>query len=181
MALIDLQIPIAEEAIRGLHVGDQVRLYGVMVTGRETAHKYIVDNFIRPLGARSGDRPQQGGDRPQQGGDRPQQGEDRPQQGEDRLQQGGDRARRGYEAIPESERALYSELRRLWQGGVLYHCGPVVSRDADGRWHFVSAGPTTSIREEPYEADVIAHFGLRGVIGKGGMGPKTLADRKSVV
>jgi fumarate hydratase class I len=58
---------------------------------------------------------------------------------------------------------------------VLYHCGPVVSRDADGRWHFVSAGPTTSIREEPYEADVIAHFGLRGVIGKGGMGPKTLA------
>ena len=57
----------------------------------------------------------------------------------------------------------------------MYHCGPVVSQDAAGRWHFVSAGPTTSIREEPYEADVIAHFGLRAVIGKGGMGPKTLA------
>ena len=57
----------------------------------------------------------------------------------------------------------------------MYHCGPVVSRDDAGRWHFVSAGPTTSIREEPYEADVIAYFGLRAVIGKGGMGPKTLA------
>ncbi len=57
----------------------------------------------------------------------------------------------------------------------MYHCGPVVSRDDAGRWHFVSAGPTTSIREEPYEADVIRYFGLRAVIGKGGMGPKTLA------
>jgi fumarate hydratase class I len=47
--------------------------------------------------------------------------------------------------------------------------------DEGGRWRFVAAGPTTSIREEPYEADVIAHFGVRGVIGKGGMGPKTLA------
>jgi fumarate hydratase subunit beta len=70
---------------------------------------------------------------------------------------------------------VYDRLRELWQGGVMYHCGPVVSRDAEGRWHFVSAGPTTSTREEPYEADVIAHFGLRAVIGKGGMGPKTLA------
>ena len=58
---------------------------------------------------------------------------------------------------------------------MIYHCGPVVSQDATGRWRFVAAGPTTSIREEPYEADVIAHFGVRAVIGKGGMGPKTLA------
>lgn len=43
------------------------------------------------------------------------------------------------------------------------------------RYHFVAAGPTTSIREEPYEYDVIRHFNLRGVIGKGGMGSKTLA------
>ena len=42
---------------------------------------------------------------------------------------------------------------------MIYHCGPVVSQDESGRWHFVAAGPTTSIREEPYEADVIAHFG----------------------
>ena len=58
---------------------------------------------------------------------------------------------------------------------MIYHCGPVVSQDESGRWRFVAAGPTTSIREEPYEADVIAHFGVRAVIGKGGMGPKTLA------
>ena len=78
-------------------------------------------------------------------------------------------------SIPGSERALHEELRTLWREGVAYHCGPVVSRADDGSWRFVSAGPTTSSREEPYEADVIAHFGLRGIIGKGGMGPRTLA------
>jgi fumarate hydratase class I len=49
-----------------------------------------------------------------------------------------------------------------------------VRQDEEGRWHFVAAGPTTSIREEVYEPEVITHFGLRGVIGKGGMGPGTL-------
>jgi len=127
MAVVDLQIPISAEAVRALHVGDQVRLFGVMVTARDAAHKYMEDNFFH------------------------------------------------VSAIPESERAVHDELKRLWREGVLYHCGPVVSRAADGRWRFVSAGPTTSIREEPYEAGVIAYFGLRGIIGKGGMGPKTLA------
>jgi len=65
-------------------------------------------------------------------------------------------------------------LDDLLRGGVIYHCGPVVRKNAAGRWEFAAAGPTTSIREEPYEADVIAHFGLRGVLGKGGMGPRTL-------
>ncbi len=103
-----------------------------MVTGRDAAHKYLTENFIRPG------------------------------------------------AVPEGERSLYRELRRLLHGGVIYHCGPVVRRlpppspTGEGGWEFVAAGPTTSIREEPYEADVIAHFGLRGVIGKGGMGPQTL-------
>jgi fumarate hydratase class I len=60
-------------------------------------------------------------------------------------------------------------------GGILYHCGPVMLKDDDGVWHVKAAGPTTSIREEPYQADVIKKFGVRGVIGKGGMGPKTLA------
>jgi len=69
---------------------------------------------------------------------------------------------------------LYARLKELLAGGVIYHCGPVVSQDDQGRWHFVAAGPTTSIREEPYEAEVIEHFGMRAVIGKGGMGPKTL-------
>jgi fumarate hydratase class I len=58
--------------------------------------------------------------------------------------------------------------------GILYHCGPVVVRDEKNQWKCVAAGPTTSIREEPYQADIIRHFGLRGVIGKGGMAEKTL-------
>ncbi|HEC35010.1 MAG TPA: fumarate hydrolyase, partial [Anaerolineae bacterium] len=126
MATYDLGIPISEEAIRALRVGDTVRLSGVMVTGRDAAHKYMIENFVRA------------------------------------------------EAVPDSERPLYEELRRLLKGSVIYHCGPVVRQREDGRWEFVAAGPTTSIREEPYEADIIAHFGLRGVMGKGGMGANTL-------
>ena len=62
--------------------------------------------------------------------------------------------------------------------GVLYHCGPVVIKDEQGQWKCVAAGPTTSIREEPYQWQVIRDLGLRGVIGKGGMGDKTLAACK---
>jgi fumarate hydratase subunit beta len=130
MAVVDLQIPISAEAVRALHVGDQVRLHGVMVTARDAAHKYMEDNFLHAS------------------------------------------------AIPGSEQGVHDDLKRLWREGVLYHCGPVVSRAAEGRWQFVSAGPTTSIREEPYEAGAIAYFGLRAIIGKGGMGPKTLAACK---
>ena len=61
------------------------------------------------------------------------------------------------------------------RGGILYHCGPVVIKDEAGRWKVVAAGPTTSAREEPYQAHVIEQLGLRGVIGKGGMGERTLA------
>jgi fumarate hydratase subunit beta len=126
MATYDLTIPISEEEIRALHVGDTVRLSGVMVTGRDAAHKYMIETFIRADG------------------------------------------------VPDSERSLYEELQRLLNGGVIYHCGPVVRQREDGDWEFVAAGPTTSIREEVYQPEVIAHFGLRGVIGKGGMGPGTL-------
>jgi len=62
--------------------------------------------------------------------------------------------------------------------GILYHCGPVVMKQDDGSWKATAAGPTTSIREEPYQWQVIRDFGLRGVIGKGGMGDKTLAACK---
>ncbi len=126
MATFHLSIPIAEDEIRALHVGDTVYLSGVMTTGRDAAHKYLIDNFIRTT------------------------------------------------ATPDSELGLYKELQSVLGEGVIYHCGPVVRQDESGRWEFVAAGPTTSIREEPYEADVIAHFGLRGVIGKGGMGEQTL-------
>jgi fumarate hydratase class I len=60
------------------------------------------------------------------------------------------------------------------RGSVLYHCGPVVKKEED-RWTVTAAGPTTSIREEPYQADVIKRYGVRAVVGKGGMGAKTLA------
>lgn len=59
--------------------------------------------------------------------------------------------------------------------GILYHCGPVVLKDEQGRWKVTAAGPTTSTREEPYQGDIIRNFGVRGVIGKGGMGARTLA------
>jgi fumarate hydratase class I len=61
------------------------------------------------------------------------------------------------------------------RGGIIYHCGPVMLKNEAGEYRVVAAGPTTSIREEPYQADVIEKLGLRAVIGKGGMGPKTLA------
>ena len=60
------------------------------------------------------------------------------------------------------------------EGGIIYHCGPVVVKDEAGDGQVTAAGPTTSIREEPYQADIMKQFGVRGVIGKGGMGPKTL-------
>jgi fumarate hydratase class I len=63
------------------------------------------------------------------------------------------------------------------RGAILYHCGPVMLKEGD-KWRTNAAGPTTSIREEPYEADVIQRFGLRAVMGKGGMGKKTLAALK---
>jgi fumarate hydratase class I len=135
MANYDLNIPISEQEIRALHVGDTVRLHGVMTTGRDAAHKYLIETFIHPLAA----------------GDSPDLAE-----------------------VPESERPLYRTLQSILHEGVIYHCGPVVRQRDDEQWEFVAAGPTTSIREEPYQADVIAHFGMRGVIGKGGMGPGTL-------
>lgn len=59
-------------------------------------------------------------------------------------------------------------------GAVLYHCGPVVMKDG-ADWRVTAAGPTTSIREEPYQAEILQRYGVRAVIGKGGMGARTLA------
>jgi fumarate hydratase subunit beta len=120
-----LTVPIPDEDIRALHVGDTVFLNGIIVLGRDAAHKFMIENFIR-------------------------------------------------NPVPPEEEVLHAELKRLLGRGVIYHCGPVVSKDEDGKWTFVAAGPTTSIREEVYQPEVIAHFNLKGVIGKGGMGPNTL-------
>jgi fumarate hydratase class I len=59
------------------------------------------------------------------------------------------------------------------QGSVLYHCGPVVMKN-NGHYKITAAGPTTSIREEPYQGDIIRRYGVRAIIGKGGMGRRTL-------
>jgi len=108
-----LTLPLAEEKVRSLRVGDEVQISGVLFTGRDVVHKYL-----------------------HEGGKLP----------------------------PEVN------LR----DGIIYHCGPVVVKDEQGRWKVVAAGPTTSIREEPYQGHIIRDFGLRGVIGKGGMGDRTL-------
>ena len=62
-------------------------------------------------------------------------------------------------------------------GSVLYHCGPVVVKEGE-TWRVTAAGPTTSIREEPYQGEIIKRYGVRAVMGKGGMGAKTLAALK---
>jgi fumarate hydratase class I len=121
-----ITLPVSAEEISKLKVGDLVSIDGVMVTARDAAHKYLIENYV---------------------------------EGE----------------VPESEKELAEKLYPLLEGGIIYHCGPVVEQDESGKWHFVAAGPTTSTREEPYQGPVIEHFKVRGVMGKGGMGPKTLA------
>ena len=60
------------------------------------------------------------------------------------------------------------ELEEI-RNGVIYHCGPVMLKEG-GEYRVIAAGPTTSIREEPYQADIIKRYGIKAVIGKGGMG-----------
>ncbi|MFC4779386.1 fumarate hydratase [Paenibacillus sp. GCM10023252] len=105
-----LNMPLSEEDVRSLRVGDIVILNGEMHTGRDALHSYLM-NHDSPVDL---------------------------------------------------------------NGAVIYHCGPVMMKDEEG-WHVKAAGPTTSIREEPYQGDIIKKFGIRAVIGKGGMGAKTLA------
>jgi fumarate hydratase class I len=128
-----ITIPIDDETIRSLQVGEPAALTGIMVTGRDVVHKWLIETFIRKT---------------------------RPPQGEDMQ--------------------VYEALKPLLTGGVIYHCGPVVSGLDSKQYRFVAAGPTTSIREEPYQAEVMKHFNLKGVIGKGGMGAKTLKGCQEV-
>jgi fumarate hydratase class I len=111
MKQVKLTLPITEEQVRALHVGDMVLLSGVLFTGRDAVHKHLFEGRSIPVDIR---------------------------------------------------------------GSAIYHCGPVVVKQDDGEWSVRAAGPTTSTREEPYQAKVIENYGLRAVIGKGGMGAKTL-------
>ena len=129
--MIELKIPITESQILSLHAGDAVAISGIATTGRDAAHKYLVERLIE-----------------------------------------------GKKSLSAEDQRIYDELKAIYRGGAIYHSGPIV-RNADGRWSIVSSGPTTSIRDEIYEDKVIAHFGLRVVIGKGGMGPRTLAACKA--
>jgi fumarate hydratase class I len=122
-----IRLPLPEQTVRDLAVGDPVALSGLLVTGRDTAHKWMVETFIRKTRAPQGD-----------------------------------------------DLEVYRALRGVLDGGAIYHCGPVVAGLETREYRFVAAGPTTSMREEPYQEEVLRHFGARAVIGKGGMGPKTL-------
>ncbi len=122
-----LTLPLSPDAVRQLKVGDPVRLNGILLTGRDAAHKWLVETFIHKTRTPAGDD-------------------------------------------LEVERAICP----LLEGGAIYHCGPVVAGLDTKDYRFVAAGPTTSIREEPYQGEVMRHFQVRAVIGKGGMGPKTL-------
>jgi len=111
--MAELTLPVDEPQIRHLRVGTNLELSGRMITGRDAAHKWLLEEYRE-------------------------------------------------------------EVAPYLKGTAIYHCGPVVREQPDGSWEFVAAGPTTSIREEPYQANVIERYGLRGVIGKGGMGKGTL-------
>jgi len=109
-----LEAPISDEKVRSIKAGDVVVINGLVHTGRDALHHYL----------------------------------------------------------------LHHDSPADLHGQVLYHCGPVIIKDDQGRWMVTGAGPTTSIREEPYQADIIGRFGIRAVIGKGGMGAKTLQGLK---
>ena len=112
--MAELRLPLDEKTVRNLRVGEGIELTGRMITGRDAAHKWLLEGYRE-------------------------------------------------------------DVAPFLEGTVIYHCGPVIRQQEDGSYEFVAAGPTTSIREEPYQADVIEKYGLRGVIGKGGMGLRTLA------
>ncbi|MFZ2098591.1 MAG: FumA C-terminus/TtdB family hydratase beta subunit [Anaerolineales bacterium] len=128
-----LTIPLSDDTIRSLKVGDPILLSGIMITGRDAVHKWMVDTFIKKTRQPQGD-----------------------------------------------DLEVYEAIKPLLNGSVIYHCGPVVAGLDTKQYKFVAAGPTTSIREEPYQGMVMQHFNMKGVIGKGGMGPKTLAACQEV-
>jgi fumarate hydratase class I len=112
---IQLTMPLSEDQVRALKVGDVLLLSGMMHMGRDVLHHHLMTH--------------------------------------------------------DSPVNL--------NGGVIYHCGPVALKKG-GKWSMNAAGPTTSIREEPYQGEIIRKFKVRAVIGKGGMGTKTLTALKDV-
>ncbi len=128
-----LSIPISDNEILDLKMGDSVMLSGIVLTGRDSVHKWLAETFVNKTRQPQGD-----------------------------------------------DLEVYDAIKPQLNGGIIYHCGPVVSGLDTGNYRFVAAGPTTSIREEPYQGPVMAHFNMKGVIGKGGMGAKTLEACQSI-
>jgi fumarate hydratase class I len=82
--------------------------------------------------------------------------------------------------IEGDDQEVYDAIKPILDGSAIYHCGPVVAGLDTADYAFVAAGPTTSIREEPYQGSVMQHFNVKAVIGKGGMGPNTLEACREV-
>lgn len=116
---MNLSSPLTKDEVLSLKVGDMVTLNGMIVTGRDKAHRFLFHEKPHP------------------------------------------------KDIP-------FEL----EGGVIYHCGPIIKKINDA-YKLIAAGPTTSKRVEMYEADIIKNYGIRGIIGKGGMGERTLNAMKA--
>ena len=112
---VTLNVPLSEETVRRLAVGDRVLVSGEIVTARDRAHRFLVE-----------------------------------------------------EVAPGS-------LPFKLSGGVIYHAGPLARRRADGSWEVLACGPTTSSRMNIYTPLLLKNFGVRAVIGKGGMDAETLA------
>ena len=76
----------------------------------------------------------------------------------------------GHRRLIELGRKLPVDL----QGLAILHAGPIVKQDGDG-WQMISIGPTTSMRMESFEREFIRQTGVKLIVGKGGMGPETVA------
>lgn len=111
-----ITLPTDEKTVRALKIGDPVLISGIMVTGRDLVHKYLVENYDK-------------------------------------------------------------KIAKILKNTFIYHCGPIVMGDDDD-YKIICCGPTTSAREEPYQAEIIKRYGIRGVIGKGGMEEDTLLAQK---
>jgi len=87
---------------------------------------------------------------------------------------------RGSDHRDKEDAHVLDAIQPILQDGLIYHCGPIVSGHETGNYRFISAGPTTSMRQEPYQSAIMRHFKMKGVIGKGGMGEKTLNACKTL-
>lgn len=132
LAMKTVKLPLNDEEVKSLEVGEFVLLCGTIITARDRMHKWLYENFIS-------------------------------------------REKR----VSDEDMEIYERLKSLLRHGAIYHCGPIVKKTPEG-WKVISAGPTTSEREEPYAAPIMNHFSVRAIIGKGGMGEKTLEACREV-